>query len=82
MTPKKKISTLFFHHSPLKYFEENFQILFIFSLQLMTIYEKVLTNSYCYSNTSREKTAKAAKLAIFDCIDKSLSELLKKSADQ
>jgi hypothetical protein len=34
--------------------------------------------SYPYGNASREKTVKAARLKIFEIIDKSLSELLKK----
>jgi hypothetical protein len=38
--------------------------------------------SYPYGNASREKTVKAARLKIFKIIDKSLSELLKKTANQ
>jgi hypothetical protein len=38
--------------------------------------------SYPYGNASREKTFKAARLKIFEIIDKSLSELLKKTANQ
>ena len=38
--------------------------------------------SYPYGNASREKTVKAARLKIFEIIDKSLSELLKKTANQ
>ncbi len=38
--------------------------------------------SYPYGNASREKTVKAARLKIFEVIDKSLSELLKKTANQ
>jgi hypothetical protein len=38
--------------------------------------------SYPYSNASREKTVKAARLKIFEIIDKSLSELLEKTANQ
>jgi hypothetical protein len=34
-----------------------------------------LTKSYPYGNASREKTVKAARLKIFEIIDKSLSEL-------
>jgi hypothetical protein len=34
--------------------------------------------SYPYGNASREKTVKSARLKIFEIIDKSLSELLKK----
>ncbi len=38
--------------------------------------------SYPYGNASREKTVKAARLKIFEIIDKILSELLKKTANQ
>ncbi len=38
--------------------------------------------SYPYGNASREKTVKAARLKIFEIIDKSLSQLLKKTANQ
>jgi hypothetical protein len=38
--------------------------------------------SYPYGNASREKTVKAARLKIFEVIDKSLSEFLKKTANQ
>jgi hypothetical protein len=38
--------------------------------------------SYPYGNASREKTVKAARLKKFEIIDKSLSELLKKTANQ
>jgi hypothetical protein len=38
--------------------------------------------SYPYGNASREKTVKAARLKIFEELDKSLSELLKKTANQ
>jgi hypothetical protein len=38
--------------------------------------------SYPFGNASREKTVKAARLKIFEIIDKSHSELLKKTANQ
>jgi hypothetical protein len=38
--------------------------------------------SYPYGNASREKTVKAARLKMFEIIDESLSELLKKTAKQ
>jgi hypothetical protein len=37
--------------------------------------------SYPYGNASREKNVKAARLKIFEIIDKSLSELLKKNGE-
>ncbi len=47
----------------------------------MKNYENSLTKSYPYSNASREKTVKAERLKIFESIDKSLSELLKKNGE-
>jgi hypothetical protein len=38
--------------------------------------------SYPYVNASREKTVRAARLKMFEIIDKSLSVLLKKTANQ
>ncbi len=40
------------------------------------------TYTYLYGNASREKTVKSARLKMFEIIDKSLSELLKKTANQ
>jgi hypothetical protein len=37
---------------------------------------------YPYGNASREKNVKAARLKMFEIIDKSLSELLKKTVNQ
>jgi hypothetical protein len=39
-----------------------------------------LLKIYTYGNASREKTFKVARLKMFEVIDKSLSELLKKNA--
>jgi hypothetical protein len=41
----------------------------------MKNYENSVTKSYPYGNASREKSIKAAKLKMFESIDKSLSEL-------
>jgi hypothetical protein len=41
----------------------------------------LLLKSYPYGNASREKTVKAARLKIFEIIDKSLGELLKKNGE-
>jgi hypothetical protein len=41
-----------------------------------------LLKSYTYGNASREKTFKVARLKMFEVIDKSLSELLKKTPNQ
>jgi hypothetical protein len=49
----------------------------MFSLQLTKNYENSLTKSHHCSNASGEKTVEAARLIMFDCIGKSLSELLK-----
>jgi hypothetical protein len=43
----------------------------------MKNFENSLMKSYPYGNTSREKTIKAARLKMFESIDKSFSELLK-----
>ncbi len=40
--------------------------------------ENLLMKSYPYGNASREKNVKAARLKMFESIDKNLSELLKK----
>jgi hypothetical protein len=44
--------------------------------------KNLLTKSYPYGNASREKTIKAARLKMFEIIDKSLSELFKKMSNQ
>jgi hypothetical protein len=44
--------------------------------------ENSFTKSYLHITTPREKTVKAARLKILDCIDKCISELLKKTAAQ
>jgi hypothetical protein len=38
----------------------------------------LLTKSYLYGKISGEKSSKAARLKMFECIDKNLSELVKK----
>jgi hypothetical protein len=43
--------------------------------------ENSLTKIYRYGNAPRDKTVKAARLEISDCIDKSLRELFKKTSD-
>jgi hypothetical protein len=49
----------------------------------MKNYKKNLViKSHHYGIASREKTVKAARLKMFEIIDKSLSELLKKTAKQ
>jgi hypothetical protein len=44
--------------------------------------ENSLTKNYRYVNAPRDKTVKATRLKILDCIGKCISELLKKTAAQ
>jgi hypothetical protein len=44
----------------------------------MKNYENSLTKSYSYGNASREKTVKAARLKMFEILDKSLSKIFLK----
>ncbi len=44
--------------------------------------ENSLTKNYSYINAPRDKTVKATRLKILDCIGKCISELLKKTAAQ
>jgi hypothetical protein len=44
--------------------------------------ENSLTKNYRYINAPRDKTVKATRLKILDCIGKCISELLKKTAAQ
>jgi hypothetical protein len=44
--------------------------------------ENSLTKNYRYINAPRDKTVKASRLKILDCIGKCISELLKKTAAQ
>jgi hypothetical protein len=37
--------------------------------------KNLLTTNYCYVNAPRDKTVKATRLKIRDCIDKCISEL-------
>jgi hypothetical protein len=87
MTSKKKklVKTYFpsFSSKNLSFeiYSRKFLNSFFFSLQLMKKYENLVTKSYPYGNASSEKTVKAARLKIFESIDKSLSELLKKNGE-
>ncbi len=87
-TPKKKnFSKLFFpsisgKNLSFEIFSRKFPKFFIFSLQLMKNYENSVTKNYPDDNASREKTVEAARLKMFESIDKSLSELQKKTANQ
>ncbi len=40
--------------------------------------ENSFMKNYCYVNAPRDKTVKATRLKILDCIGKGISELLKK----
>ncbi len=44
--------------------------------------ENSLTKNYRYVNAPRDKTDKATRLKILDCIGRCISELLKKTAAQ
>jgi hypothetical protein len=44
--------------------------------------ENSLTKNYRYVNASGDKTVKATRLELLDCIGKCISELLKKTAAQ
>jgi hypothetical protein len=80
MTPKKKNQNCFFHHSLaksflLKYIQENLRIFQFSAYNEQKITKNWLTKSYPYGNASREKNDKAARLKMFESIDKSLSEI-------
>jgi hypothetical protein len=44
--------------------------------------ENSLMKNYRYVNASRDKTIKATRLKLLDCIGKCISELIKKTAAQ
>jgi hypothetical protein len=81
VTPKKKkISKLFFpsfssKNLSFQIFSRKFPNFLIFRLQLMKNYENSLMKRYSYGNASRKKIVKAARLKMFEIIDKSRSKL-------